>query len=86
MDVHRRNDSTESEDNCIDDPKKRSKIQKVRKSKKTKLSDKTKPSESELNETLIEDDLSHKPRGPKGLYISKKTKMQRILHPKCVQI
>ena len=28
VDVHRRNDSTESDDNCIDDPKKGSKIQK----------------------------------------------------------
>ena len=46
-DVHHRHDSTESEDNCIDDQKKRNKIQNVKKSKKTKLSDQTKPSDSE---------------------------------------
>ena len=73
MDVHHRHDSTESDDNYLD--KKRSKIQKVTKSKKTKLRDKTKSSDSELNETLIEDNSKKpRPRGPKGHYISKKDK------------
>ena len=73
MDVHHRHYSTESEDNCIDDQKKRNKIQSLKKSKKTKLSDQTKPSNnSELNEILVEDDITtNRPRGQNGLFISK---------------
>ena len=68
-DVHHRHDSTESEDNCIDDQKKRNKIQNVKKSKKTKLSDKTKPSDSEFNEIVVEDDIrSNRPRGQNLLF------------------
>ena len=73
-DVYHINDSSGSEDNCKDDQKKRNKIkQNVKKSKKTKLSDQTKPSNnSELNEILVEDDITtNRPRGQNGLFISK---------------
>ena len=66
VDVHRRNESSESDGNCIEKANKRTKIQKLRKSKKAKLSDKSNPSQSELNEISIADDISLKPRGSKG--------------------
>ena len=71
VDVHHTNDSTESDDNHLD--KKRRKIQKVVRPKKTNLRDRTKSSDSELNES---EDISKqpRPRGPKGHYISKKDK------------
>ena len=71
MDIHHRNESSESDGNSIEKANKRNKIQKPRKYKTAKFRDKSNPSQNELNEISIADDISHKPRGSKGHNSSK---------------
>ena len=67
VDVHHQRDSSESEENSKVDSKKRNKCnQSVKKSKKTKSSH-----QSDLNESLVEDDIAHTSRGKTGMFLPK---------------
>ena len=67
VDGHHQRDSSESEENSKVDSKKRNKCnQSVKKSKKTKSSH-----QIELNESSVEDDITHRSRGKTGMFLPK---------------